>query len=383
MVDKKKISILFICRGPFGFLGGAASYMFPQKLTEMGHKVHVISFADTHGKTDKVYASQKKQIHFNEYWEPSLFQKIKILKDHIVQHKPDIVHVFRIQKYYLLPIFCKAKGVATPKWLIDIRSPPINPNFPKDILLLKIKRQLRVFQQVGFDVITSPVLSSAHETFSIVLKPVYEVPFGVDLSNIERKKWGPTIDKKKTIKFVYVGSLSKQRKIETLIKAIALCKKHSLKNFQVDIFGVGNFVNTMELMIKEMDLENTVHYRGVIPQPELFTRLTEYDVGIGYVPYEQYMGSPALKVLEYMAANLLVIASDTEGIKKQITHNINGILFQNTPESIARTILDVIENGWSLEVIEAGYDYALKNSWEAVVRDNLLEVYNKLLSGTV
>jgi glycosyltransferase involved in cell wall biosynthesis len=139
----------------------------------------------------------------------------------------------------------------------------------------------------------------------------------------------------------------------------------------------------MELMINEMDLENTVHYRGVIPQPELFTRLTEYDVGIGYVPYEQYMGSPALKVLEYMAANLLVIASDTEGIKKQITHNINGILFQNTPESIARTILDVIENGWSLEVIEAGYDYALKNSWEAVVRDNLLEVYNKLLSGTV
>jgi len=51
------------------------------------------------------------------------------------------------------------------------------------------------------------------------------------------------------------------------------------------------------------------------------------------------------------------------GIKKQVIHNVNGLLFQNTPGRISKTMLAVFENGCPSKIIEAGYHHAIKNSW--------------------
>jgi glycosyltransferase involved in cell wall biosynthesis len=376
----KKLSILFVCRGPFGYQGGAASYMFPKVLAENGHNVRVVSFSDRYGETDKVINHQyNSKFEIDEYSEKSFFERLKIIRKNLIIHKPDIVHVFTIPKYFLLPVLCKLFGCIQPRWLIDIRSPPIDAKPLTKKKLKKIKKKLGFFPQLGFDVITSPVLSSAHENFGKVVKPLYEVPFGVDLSLVKKKNWDQRQKEETVKKFIYIGSLSRQRKIETLIKAINIVKKKYEKKFQVDFYGVGNFIEALETMIDEMDLKDIVHFHGVIPQQQLFKTLCGYDIGIGYVPYEQYMGSPALKVLEYMAANLLVIASDTEGIKKQVTHKLNGILFQNTPESISETMLDVLENDFPFRIIEKGYLHALKNSWDIIVNNRLMIVYKDLM----
>ena len=381
MALPQKISVLFICQGPFGYKGRAASYMFPKVLAENGHTVNIISFTFMQGysSTDIVFdQNDDDKFSIEEYTTPSFSQRLRVVRDCIVKHRPDIVHTYEMPYYFLLPIICKLSGILAPKWLIDIRSPPLNTprSFYKRII-----KQIRFLHQTGFDAIISPASESARSHFLKLFKPFYEVPFGVDVSLAKPKVW----DKKgcqQKIKFVYIGSISRKRRLETLVTAINLVKKKYPYQFQVDFFGSGDFFETMKDNIRNMKLADVINLRGVVAHAQLLEKLCEYDVGIGYVPYEKYMVSPALKVLEYMAANLLVIASDTDGIKQQVIHNSNGLLFKNTPESIFKTMAGVIENGCPPEIMTAGYEYAQKNSWAAIVKDKLLPVYTKLLQYT-
>ncbi len=381
----QRLSVLFVGRGPFGLQGLAASYMLPLTLFKKGYGVHVISFAGSEEKTKSVYGNKDLGFGVEQYSALGFKDRASIVREHIIRYRPDIVHCFKIPKYYFFPIYCKLSGALSPKWLIDIRSPPIYEKFSKGSFLKRtkaaVKKKTRSFYQLGFNVITTHALSSAHENFGKIVRPLYEVPLGVEPSMIKKKTWEKRRDRDVPLKFVYIGAISKNRRPEILIKAINMTREQiHKKKFKVDFYGGGDFVDEFCAMVDRMGLGEIICYRGVLEQPQLFQRLCEYDVGIGYVPYEHYMGSPALKILEYMAANLLVIASDTDGIKKQVTHNVNGLLFQNTPKSISNTMLHLLKNGCSPDIAEAGHEYAIKNSWESIVENNLLPVYEKILS---
>ncbi len=369
--------ILFITYGPFGLLGTTASYMFPKIVHELGYDIKVLAFCEKYDVADVVI---RKPPYVNEIEDRHLFDRVKILQKTIREFGPDIVHMFPVRDFAKYPFLCSGLRLhGKPKWLIDVRSPPLREK-PLPRIFYPVKKFRDCARQAGFSCITTHVLSSAHLFFHKVFKPLYEVPFGVDLKKIKQKVVG-TADKIACNRFVYVGSLARLRKLDTLIKGIHLAASQlgNNYNFTVDFIGEGNDLQNLKQYARKLGLNKIIRFKGCMPQELLYRELADYDVGIGYVPYEQYMGSPALKVIEYMAAGIGVIASDTKGVKIHVEHQKNGILFKNRPDHIANTIKNVVVNGYPVSYLVEARRLAEQTSWKVVVQKKLLPVYNTLL----
>ncbi len=378
-MNKKKLpTILYVIKGPFGALGTTASYMLPTIANKSGCSVTIISFSEI---TTRGVVCGQTPIKLYEYKNKTLSEKIKIIRHAIKTLQPDIVHMFKINRFYVYPFFCTVANGHKPKWLIDVRSPPVSGT-KKTVFSHATDPVKNFIKQAGFTAISSHVLKSAQDFFYLVYKPVYEVPLGVAYDKIKKKQWPENQKIQKISKFVYIGSMAKQRRLYVLIDGIrkACNLLESRSNFHVDFYGQGGALETLQKQVQQLDLDRCVSFNGIIEQEQLFKVLSKYDAGIGYVPYEQYMFAPALKVVEYMAANIAVIASDTQGIQIHVKDGFNGILFKNTPESIAEKIIISVTNGYPSDFLREGLVTAKKNSWNVVVQTHLLPLYNRLIS---
>jgi len=67
-------------------------------------------------------------------------------------------------------------------------------------------------------------------------------------------------------------------------------------------------------------------------------------VALAYVPElpADWMYHPTLKVLEYRALGLPIIATDFRPNREIVENGVNGLLVENTPESIAAAMLRYI-----------------------------------------
>lgn len=369
-------SILFLARGPYGTLGMNASYMIPKTLNEKGFKVKVLSFNDN-PSVGKVIS--KNCSFVSEVGKSTLIERVKFVRQVIDEFKPDIIHMFTMPNFSMYPYLCSSLGRHKPKWLIDVRSPPLRQK-PQPIILKPIRFLLNLINQSGFYCITSHVLQSAKDSFSFVYKPLCEVRLGVDFDAIRKKKWEYSTDVVPVSKFVYIGSVAKLRCLDTLLYGIqnACSQLKSDSQFTIDFWGNGDDLDNLKKLTNRMDLNKVVSFQGVINQNDLFDKICEYDVGIGYVPYGQYRFSPALKVIEYMAANIGVLASDTEGVKVHVKNGNNGSFFENNPKSIGDQISTLVTNGYPAFFLKKGLKTAKECSWETVVDEQLLPVYKKM-----
>lgn len=94
-----------------------------------------------------------------------------------------------------------------------------------------------------------------------------------------------------------------QKNISAFLKEIHKVRVHEGSNFIVDIFGEGNDLNYYKNMLKILDLENTVNFKG-------FQRITsqlleKYDCLIITSKYE----SGPLTLLEAVSSNLPVVST--------------------------------------------------------------------------
>jgi len=71
-----------------------------------------------------------------------------------------------------------------------------------------------------------------------------------------------------------------------------------------------------------------IEWRGLIPHSKIPALLKECDIGLCPLPgLEAFKVSVPIKVLEYLAAGIVVIASDILAHRKLIQHSKNGLLF--------------------------------------------------------
>ena len=115
---------------------------------------------------------------------------------------------------------------------------------------------------------------------------------------------------KKIAKFVYIGALNSNRNITELVQAFARFVAHHDYGQTLDLYGSGGEKQLLDF-IKANQFSHFINYKGLLPQAELFSNLTEYDCGLAWVPCKVYDTSPSLKLIEYMAAGLKVLATKT------------------------------------------------------------------------
>lgn len=228
--------------------------------------------------------------------------KIQFILDEINVFRPHIIHIFNHPDWAVLfeYMWTKYPNVG---YFLDIKTP-----------LLRQGEERNSIQEAG-----QLIHSKLNNIFSLANESVetwipgcttklIDMPLGIDfdLFPMPRQK----NNKKRPLKFVYIGALNEKRKITDLVRAFDYFVTHDNYGQSLDIYGSGG-EKILQEYIRGIPSYSSIIYRGLLPQAELLAKLIEYDMGLAWVPCDLYDTSPSLKLLEFMAAGLPVLATAT------------------------------------------------------------------------
>lgn len=168
------------------------------------------------------------------------------------------------------------------------------------------------------------------------------IPFydsNIDRDNIFLKKDRCTNE---SIKLLFVGNIIKSKGISDLITATKLLTNKEYKVF-LDVVGTGSDVPKLKKLIKKLDLDERVKFKGYIPlENGLFEIYRNSDIFILPTYYPE--GFPRV-ILEAWASSLPVVTCNTGGISTLVKNGINGLIVPpGSPQKIAQAIEEIIKN---------------------------------------
>jgi glycosyltransferase involved in cell wall biosynthesis len=155
---------------------------------------------------------------------------------------------------------------------------------------------------------------------------VYVVPNGVNPSRFPHGVAPslPTCPGTWTVGFV--GTLKPWHGLSVLVEAFA--QLHEVDpGTRLVIVGDGPARERLEADLEAYGLREAAHLHGAVEPAAVPGMLASFDVAVApYPPLECFYFSP-LKVYEYMAAGLPVVASRLGQLEELIEHEVNGLLF--------------------------------------------------------
>lgn len=186
---------------------------------------------------------------------------------------------------------------------------------------------------------------------------------------------------KNSIIAIYIGSLDKARQINKLIYAFSKVNK-KINNTKLLIVGDGSDKKNLEKIVKDLNMKNCVIFVGLVPHKEVPKYIKMADIGISIVPpLEIYKYSVPIKMHEYMAAGIPVIANEEIPEQKFAIEDSNGgILVKFEIESFSNAIIELVNNReLSIKMGENGKNWLIKNrSFEKISKDLIIKFENLL-----
>jgi glycosyltransferase involved in cell wall biosynthesis len=347
------MKILFIRNTAIGTFHSPAADYQPGLIAEHGHSVTLIG--RTGGSSDFLSARGVRTVEV----EPgaSLMQAAE---------QPDIVHVFHQDNFYPYPL--RLRSVCNAKYVLDIRSPLLVASIKRYWYKLRHGMIARLY-----DVVVSHGLESAW-THIGKHKALIETGIGVELAAIPSRI--RQAEPQSPISAVYIGSISEGRGSLDLIEAVRLASKKI--DIRFDIYGAASQDFIARAFAK--NASDIIQFCGLLPRRELFQRLVDYEMAFSYIPKALYDPAPPLKTLEYLAAGLPVIATNTRGNARYITHEQNGLLAQDNVNAFAEAIVRLAEDHALRHKLSQNSRPSVESEdWNHVVQDRLLPVYQQLL----
>jgi len=163
---------------------------------------------------------------------------------------------------------------------------------------------------------------------------------------------------------------------DVLIKALGECKRRGIK-FNCDFIG-GVYdqysQDTIHKLVKECHIEENINFIG--KQKNVPALLGNYNLFIFPSRYEGF----GLVIIEAMAAGLPVISSNIDGPGELITHNENGLLFENENHvDLADKICGLYHNREKMkQIAENGYKF-VQDFDISVMCKKYFDIYRQLI----
>lgn len=206
------------------------------------------------------------------------------------------------------------------------------------------------------------------------------VPLGVDHRFLETKKdmrGESEDDAANVVQFLYIGTLSRVRKLERLFEAAAILKSQS-SNFHVALVGPNRAGDYYSRLITELGIESLVSLHPPVAYQDVPNVILKYDVAFAIVPEEpaDWQYHPTLKVLEYRALGVPIIATDVAPNRDIVQNDLNGYLVQNTPEDFADAMFRFVHDpAWLRQITSEAQAMRAGRPWEYIVDLYLHDVY--------
>ncbi|MGD0336876.1 MAG: glycosyltransferase family 4 protein [Candidatus Omnitrophota bacterium] len=300
-----------------------------------------------------------------------LLKMIRILGE----ERFDIVHVFNFPGVSLLPIFCRKQHK---KWILDIQSVTKEGGL-KGFLY----DNLAVMESAFFDVINVLNARMKDKLFKGKLaEKVRVIPLGVNIKRFryartDRSVWEQFPVGKKDLILVYVGKLDKIRRLENIIEAFKIViAEHRDKN--IKLFFIGGSKKDIERLSKKADpeiIKNKIFFLGAVSYEKIPSFLKSADVGLAYIPKtSSYNIQPPLKTIEYLAAGLPVVATDTDAHLDILQDGVNAVIASDSAEDFAKGMSRILEDDRLRSQIKNNAFMSVLNYDWGILTENLYKI---------
>jgi glycosyltransferase involved in cell wall biosynthesis len=361
--------IAFITPRVFGMMGTQGSYGFAKALSALTPTL-VISRAQTRSTLLPIVAGDEDlpNHHRVEFAGDGAAERIAAL---LREFRPSVIHFVNDHSWVNLLPYLKTLFPAT-HFVMDFKTPLLVTGEKREAL----HRAARVCGNL-VDLVVALSADIARSWMPTHEGRVLEYPLSVDVQSIRRhavrqeKRHGKA-------RFIYVGQVHPQRKLPKLLGLIARLPPALRDRFELDIYGAGGGEAEIDRRIVDLGLQGVVQRKQPLPQSELFAAMAQYDFGMAWVPRDLYNEAPSLKFLEYAAAGIGVVASDTAAHRRNLAEGLNAQLFEETPESFALAIEAAIGGAITPQLIEQNAKVVTRFSFDTVARNLLLPEYMAL-----
>ncbi len=173
------------------------------------------------------------------------------------------------------------------------------------------------------------------------------------------------------VRFIYIGTLSRVRRLDRILLAAQRMgtQENGGKRFELSFIGPDKTSGKIQEMIDQLNLDSYVDVKPPVPYHDVPKTLDQYDVALAYVPEYplDWQYHPTLKVLEYRAYGMPIIASDFAPNRELIEEGVNGLLVKNTPDNIAEAMRRFVnEEGFLKQCVENARSMRTALLWQDV-----------------
>ena len=384
----ESIDIAFYTDSYFPAVDGVVTSImnFKKGLEKRGHKVYIFASVDpdVKGKYSKEDVFLYDGIEFKPYpqYSVAFFPYNAVLKG--LEVKPDLIHAHT-------PFFMGFAGLVASKLgkaplvgsfhtMINDKA-LINDYYPKNKALKEFTAKYIwgytkfFYRRCNMTITPSNRIGSMLRKYKV--PNVKTVPNSIDLSvfNARVKKGSFREDLKireDESMILYLGRISREKKLETMIRAAAKLSKK--KNIKFVIGGSGPALVYYQNMVKRLNVEKEVKFIGFVDQKKLPSLYASADAVCMPSTFE----TQGIVALEAMAVGRPVVGADSMALSDIIKNGINGEKFQAGDYiGCAQKIEKVLNNSerYKIGTINTASEFSIEN-----ITDRLLDAYRLVLA---
>jgi glycosyltransferase involved in cell wall biosynthesis len=162
--------------------------------------------------------------------------------------------------------------------------------------------------------------------------------------------------------------------------AIRACQRSNDLHFL--IVGGGDDLEKQKRRVQQTAFAERVHFTGQVDPDEVPYYLGAADLALSYVPQNDlYDPQPPLKTAEYLACELPVVATDTQGQRIYLKHGDNGWLYEDDLDVLSDGIVELMGRPEIKNRIRTRARSSIQSfSWDKIVRQQLIRVYRKTIA---
>ena len=217
----------------------------------------------------------------------------------------------------------------------------------------------------------------------ILVNNITAVPMGVDLSDIplENERGGTSQSDVKSI--VYIGSLSKIRKIDFLVRVFHRVYEHypEARLYLIGGESEGDIARLNNLVMA-VGIQHAVKIEGFLPLETAWEYVRKADVCVSpLAPNPIFTPASPTKLIEYMAFSKPVIANDHPEQREVLEASGGGICVPYEETAFADAILELLKDSEkAVDMGQRGRRYVEQHRCYRVIADMVESKYYDLLS---
>lgn len=337
------------------FLGAAISnhtLRWINSLSQRGHDVLLVCRGDQKAKDENIKILPSVKVHYLRFgggigYYLNAFELRKVFKS----FKPDIVNAHYATGYGALARHAHTRPLVISFWGSDIFDFPFHSKANWEMLY----RNLKYADSIAAT--SYAMAEKVKEVYPLLEKEVVITPFGIDVQLFKpmqkEPNQRPIIGIVKYLKPIY--------DIPLLIKAFSIVKRQSEFNPLLHIYGGGPLQQDLEKLCEELRIKDDVSFFGTIPNTEIAKAINTMDVFVNCSVTESF----GVALLEAMACEVPVIATDTAGYREVVDDGVTGVILKDRePETMAKEIITLLSN------------QGLRNEYGKNGRKRVLELYD-------